>query len=117
MAKNVVLQAGQLRHRITIQTPPADVNNPFTQDLPWVDLITCWARIQPLTTREIYQGTQDGSGVTHRITMRYPGSVGIRAGYKIKFGTRIFELKDGFINVEERNRVIQLSARELNPTE
>jgi SPP1 family predicted phage head-tail adaptor len=70
------IQAGQLRHRITILRSNLTINSlggwkvgddsPFAENVP--------ASIEMLTGRELYAAQQKVSQVTHRITIRWmPG--------------------------------------------
>lgn len=102
------MRAGQLRHRVTIQTL-AEVQNAFGE-VPqlWQDAVECWASIEPLSGRELFAAQQVRPEVTHRITMRYRE---IGPKNRIMFGTRAFHI-DSILNKDERNVMLTIMAFE-----
>jgi head-tail adaptor len=117
------IQAGKLRHRITIldltvgvpgsQTPsggiiPGPQPTPIAEDLP--------AAIEFVSAKETYSGDQFISQVTHRVTIRW--KPGIRANQQIYFTDaegrqRTFRVL--FIdNPDERNKMLILSCLETD---
>ena len=113
------MQIGALRRRITIQTPGPGGTNPYqTTAGSWVPVITMWASISPLTSKEVFQAGQLGMKVSHKITVRYPGTqYAISAGDQVLYKNRVFELLQGIENPDERNISLNLMAYELNPTQ
>lgn len=115
------MQIGSLRHRVTIQTPGVGGGNPFqTGDSAdaWVTVITTWASIQPLTSKEVFQAGQTAMKVSHKITIRYPGtSYSVSAGDQVLYKGRVFELLTGIENPDERNISLALLAYELDPVQ
>lgn len=67
------MQAGKLRHRVTIQRLLDGGQDPNTGDLvtEWANLATVWARVEPLSAREFVHSAAVQSKVTARITMRH----------------------------------------------
>lgn len=74
------LAAGKLRHRIRIERLQFAVNSagdtiqdPNTgEPVPeWVEVVTVWAAIEPLSVREFIQSDAKQSQVVARITIRY----------------------------------------------
>lgn len=65
------LAAGRLRHWVTVQSP-FYIQDPVTGDqVPaWIDFLTVWAAIEPLSAREFIASQAVQSKVTARITMR-----------------------------------------------
>lgn len=113
------MQAGKLRHRVTLQSP-VTASNPFETDTQgsWTDVVTMWADIESAGPRDIYNAGLQNMQVSHIVTIRYPGvHYSIGAGYQILFGTRVFQILKGIINEAERNRMLQLYAWEVNPTQ
>ncbi len=66
------MQAGKLRHRVTIQRLLSGGRDPNTGDPinKWVDLAVVWASVEPLSAREFVHSAAIQSKVTARITMR-----------------------------------------------
>lgn len=69
------MQAGRLRHRITLQVPVAEQDSfgePITIWQDWAESVP--AAIEPLNGREFYAAQQEQSDVTTRIRIRWrPG--------------------------------------------
>jgi SPP1 family predicted phage head-tail adaptor len=113
------MQAGQLRHRITIQAP-VTASDPFqtVSAGSWTNVLTCWARIESVDPRDVFNSGQQTMKVTHKVTMRYPGSqYAVGAGNQIVYGSRVFSVVGGILNEDERNRQLQLFAWEMNPVQ
>lgn len=66
----------------------------------WATKATLWADIAPLNSREYWAAQQVQSEVTNKVTMRYFS--GLRPDWRIKFGSRLFDIRS-VINVDERN--------------
>ncbi|PUA17267.1 phage head closure protein [Glaciimonas sp. PCH181] len=108
------MRAGDLLHRITLQQRSTAADSLGQQATTWSDLFTIWAYIESLTARELLAAQAVQSEVNHRITVRYraefanPISVAaMRAIYK----GRYFNIS-GALNLDERNRTIELLASE-----
>lgn len=115
MVSTTGLQAATLRHRITIQNLISSPD-PFTNPDTWTDVITVWAAVQALSSKEVYEAGALDMKVSHKITIRYPGSsVVIKAGNRIKFKNRLFQLQTGIMNPDERNILLVLLAFEIDP--
>ena len=65
------MRAGELRHRITIQTQSVSAGIYGSADITWADDIEVWASIWPIKGNEYYHARQIESGVTHKIRLRY----------------------------------------------
>ena len=68
---------GKMRHRVTLQIPdpPANRSNSTKgkPDTVWTTIGTYWARLEPLTGRELVNAKQIKPEISHRITMRVNG--------------------------------------------
>ena len=86
-----MLQAGKLRHRVTIQRLSEGVQDPMTGDIitDWQDLKTVWASVEPLSVREFIQAGASQSEVTTRITMR---KTDVKAADRILHRGQIFNV-------------------------
>jgi head-tail adaptor len=109
----LAIDAGQLRHQITITVPNAGERNSFGQTTPSesTTVLTTWAKIESTTGAAYKQLIQSGvisSQTTHLITMRWPGSsVQIGPNMNVVFGDQTY-LVQGVDNVLQRNRVVRL---------
>lgn len=113
------MRAGTLRRRILIQIRQVTQDTFGQQVTNWIDLLTnVPADIQALSGRELIAAQAVNSEVTHQIVIRYhplmadPVKVAaMRAIYINEGVTRYFNIQSG-INVDERNREIDLMAVE-----
>jgi SPP1 family predicted phage head-tail adaptor len=110
------MNIGPMRNRVTIQKPVTGTN-PWVSGSAgsWEDVLTTWARIQPADPKQVYSNMVESAKVSHIVTIRYPGvNFIISPGYQILFGTRIFTIQPGIINPDERNRMLNLYAWEID---
>jgi SPP1 family predicted phage head-tail adaptor len=113
------MRAGDLRRRISIQSRSATQDAAGQQVTTWSDYMTgVPADIQALSGRELLIAQSAQSQVTHTITVRYtvlladPIKVGgMRAVYVNGGVTRYFDIA-GALNVDERNKTIEMSCAE-----
>ncbi|MBK4414170.1 phage head closure protein [Enterobacter hormaechei] len=89
------MQAGKLRHRVTIQEPVM-VQNPETGAVnkTWRDLATVWAEVSPLSAREFIAAQASQGEITTRITIRF--RPGITRMNRILFRGEIYNI-DGVL--------------------
>lgn len=71
----VALNAGTLRHRITLQSPPTARDALGQPSGTWVDEATVWADARPLSSRERFAAGQINSEVSVRIRIRWRDGV------------------------------------------
>lgn len=104
------MKAGDLRHRITIQEnrPVKDAEG-IVQD-SWVDLITAWAAIKPLSGRELLAAQAVQSETTGTVQIRY--QAGIKPSQRVIFGSRVLEIL-AVLNKEEKNHELGLLTKEV----
>jgi len=105
------MRAGRLRHRLTIQSPvnAQDEYGAKTQ-YAWVDEATVWGSVEPLRGRELVEAGREAAEVTTRIVIRYRTDVGPEC--RVVWGTRVYDVLSA-INVEERDRQLELICREV----
>lgn len=104
---------GRMRHRVTIQKPTATTDTGGGSSISWGLLKEVFADIQPQTGRSMFQHGQEKEKVTHKLVMRYRADIG--TNYRIKFGTRIFNIQS-IINEDERKRWLILNCEEGSVT-
>lgn len=112
-----MIAAGKLRKRLSVLgVPTTPILNGFGEpDLTPVVLGTRWASVEPLSGRELWQAQQVRPDVSHKITMRF--YAGLTPRHKLRFTDpqtstiRTFEI-DSVLNVDERNRVMTILAKE-----
>lgn len=105
------MQAGKLRHRITIQKPSTSttrdaVGEPTT---PWVDVVTDYpAGVAPVSTGERHVAAQNHMAISHRVTVRYCTDIAaIDNSWRVVFEGRYLPI-EGVRNLDERNRTLEL---------
>ena len=107
------MRAGDLRHRIAIQVETETADGIGGTTLSWAnvtDMGSVPAAIWPTSSRERLDAMKLESEITHKIRIRYAS--GITSKHRIKFGTRVFDIKGAPINWEERNKYLDILATE-----
>jgi len=103
------MQAGKLRHRVTIQEATESVDSYGQPTFAWADEATVWASIEPLRGQERLAQQQIESDVTHRVTLRY--LTNLTPAKRIKFGSRYLEIRS-VMNVDEHDETMVLECHE-----
>lgn len=98
------MQAGQLRHSITIQKRTSTVSH-GEQSTTWTDFVRAFASVQPLTGREALVSRQETADVSHKVIMRY--QAGITPAMRVSYNGRFFDVQ-AVLNIDERNRELHL---------
>jgi SPP1 family predicted phage head-tail adaptor len=101
------MQAGRLRHRVTVQRATDAIDQYGDQTPTWTSLGTVWASVEPLNGREYFAAAQMQSEVSTRIVIRPISGVTLTPKDRVKFGSRYFDIQS-VINRDERNRELQL---------
>ena len=99
------MRAGELRKRITIETPVRSADGVGEMVPAWSLFGVVWASIEPLSGNEKIQAQQVNANVDIKVTMRY--LAGVVPAMRIRFGTRTFQIAS-VQNIEERNREMDL---------
>lgn len=106
------MQAGQLRHKLDIET---ELNIQDTYGQPtqeWVVFLPgLWAAIEPLTGREYYAAQQVNAEISHRIKIRYKS--GITPNMRVKFGVARYFNIVSVIDIKEAHRELHLMCTEV----
>lgn len=87
----VDLAAGDLRHRISIQsrgTPTPDGEGGFTD--VWESVDTVWSKVRPMRAKQVNEYRSINVHATHLIEVR--GEVDVQESYRLVFGSRTFEV-------------------------
>jgi SPP1 family predicted phage head-tail adaptor len=110
------MRAGELKHRIDIQEPAAEVQDSAGQVISGFEtVITLLASIEQLSARERFVEAQRLATATHRIVVRYTPALDLlNASWRVLFGERVFQIL-GHSNVKERNRDVELLCEEGPP--
>ena len=121
------MQAGKMRDRITVQSPTVALN-PYKagQQASWQDVASVWAQVMSASggagAKLVSGAGLDASQVSHVVSIRYPGTAYVVSpGYRIVYhnGTQdhFLNVLKGIVNIDSRNRELQIMCWEINPSE
>jgi SPP1 family predicted phage head-tail adaptor len=108
------MRAGDMRHRIQLQTRSVGQDALGGQSPTWTTTATVWAEILPLTGRERMLAGANQSEVSSMVTIRYQAQFSdpkAMAAMRILYGSRILNIESSN-DVEERHKIIELSCSE-----
>lgn len=95
-----MIDAGQLRHRVEIQSRTTTRGTRGQETGTWATVATVWAKVEPLSGAEVTQARQQFASASHRVTIRY--YAGLTPKHRFLFGDRALNIE--FVqNTEERN--------------
>lgn len=101
------MQAGKLRHRITIEAP-GELQNEYGEPVEgWIPFVECYASREDLTGREAFLAQQVRAEVTTRFRMRFVA--GITAMTRINDAGTIYNI-ESVTDPEGRGRTLILLA-------
>ena len=109
--KNKDKLASRLRQRIKFQSESTVTDSGGGSTLSWVDGLTVWAEIKPMSSRggERLVAGQMENRLMHLVTVRYIN--GITPKMRILYGSRIFNIRS-VTDVEERGEILEIVAEE-----
>jgi|TARA_R110000822_G_scaffold127181_1_gene262491 SPP1 family predicted phage head-tail adaptor len=107
---------GKMRERIVIQKNGATRTNGVRNADSWTAMETVYARLRPLSARELRVADQNREIVSHEVTMRYRSDLGtddteLFPRYRLLIGSRSFDVRS-VQNVDFKNRITLLRAEE-----
>ena len=105
------MQAGKLRKRLHIQIPTVTQDTDGGQIVTFATVETVWGEVKPLRMTEKLLAAQVAARETHLITLRYQTPLPPTYQLALKGTTRVFE-PTGVVNVDERDRALQVTAIE-----
>jgi SPP1 family predicted phage head-tail adaptor len=103
------MDAGQLRHRVVIQSKARTDDGGGGGSVTWSDVATVWANIKPLSGMQRLKAEQVESSVTHTITIRYRS--GLDDSMRVTYAGRIF-MVTSLIDPDERKAWLSLMCEE-----
>lgn len=107
------LSPGKLRHTIAIERETRTPDGAGGSTLTWASVASPRAFIKPMSGGERLQAMRIEANVTHRIFIRYRSD--ILTSDRINFNGRLMQIR-ALINIEERNRWIEIYADEGQAT-
>jgi SPP1 family predicted phage head-tail adaptor len=108
------MEVGKLNKRIELQLNSEETSAYTTSfgglTTTWATASTVWASIRPLSGRELFIAQQAQSDANYEIRIRY--YTGLDTFYRIKFGTRYFQILS-VLNTDEHNEEMLLQCKEV----
>ena len=111
MSAGSAIRAGQLRRRITIQTPTETVGARGGPTETWATFKTRWASVTPQAGNEPFEDDRFRSVQRVVFEMRYVA--GITTKMRVSWDSRIFAIQS-IVNVEERNKLLRVITEEVD---
>jgi SPP1 family predicted phage head-tail adaptor len=104
------MKAGDLKHKITLQTC-TPTNNSNLEAIPtYSNFATVWAAIESISGKEYWESKTVTAETVVRIRIRY--IPGVLPTMRIVYGSRIFHI-DAILHLHEQKREIHLMCREV----
>lgn len=90
----MALQAGELRHRVTVQSYVSGGRDDDGYDFPsqWLDFKKVYAKITPLSTKDLLSAQAADSEITARMKVRYRPGLDIDTTMRVIWKGRIFAI-------------------------
>jgi len=104
------MEAGKLRHRVTIQQATATRDTIGVPEDTWSTLATVWAAVEPLTGREFVEAFRTNAELTHRVRIRYRSDV--TAKMRVLESSRHYDIV-AVLDVKGEMRELHLMCREV----
>lgn len=104
------MNIGRLRHRVTLQRFGSAPDGAGGYEETWATFATVYAAVEPLRGREFMEAQQTENEVTTRIRIRPKD--GIRPDMRVRYKDKTYRIET-IINIEERNREMQLMCVEV----
>ena len=107
------LNAGELKHTVNVQALSQTRGAMGSSVETWASGTEVWAKIEPLSNREMFAAQQVKNVATHRITIRY--FAGLTTSQRLRHvvqTTRFFNIIS-IRDIEERHEFMELLCQEL----
>jgi len=85
-----MIRAGELRERVTVQTPAESRNTLGETVMSWEEFATVWASVEGTSVREALLFGQQDIAVTHRVVVRYLD--GLNGKMRLVWRGRVLEI-------------------------
>lgn len=104
------MDAGRLRHRVTIQQSDESQGGAGGKVEAWSDLAEVWGAVEPLRGREFIDAHATQAAIDTRIRIRY--RAGITPKMRVTWDTHMYDIQ-AVINLDTRNRELHLMCQEV----
>lgn len=100
---------GSRRVLATLQSTTRGVDSYGDESISYADIATAWISLRAMSVEERFEAQQVQSEVTHRAVLPYAATYGVlTAGDRVVVGTRVFDVDGPPVNLDERNKDIEL---------
>jgi SPP1 family predicted phage head-tail adaptor len=106
------IRAGEMRKRLELQEAVQTQGANGEVTTTWTTRSTVWGHVQPKGGMERFDVAKVEAQVTHAIIMRFRPDIALTPKWRIKFGTRIFNVAN-VINYDERGHKWIVNATEV----
>jgi SPP1 family predicted phage head-tail adaptor len=103
------LYAGKLRHSIVFERETRTADGAGGSSIVWGTVATVRAFVRPMSGSESVHAQRLEARITHRVFIRYRND--LLTSDRISFGGRLMQIR-ALINLEERNRWLEIHAEE-----
>jgi SPP1 family predicted phage head-tail adaptor len=115
-----VIDPGQMRTKLVYQEPPASPTlDSYGQPVEeWADVATVWARLRPLSGRELYYAQQMHAQTTHEVVTRWRPGIKPTGRFTVADGSdpvRVLNIL-GIADFESRRIELTISCVEPTPS-
>lgn len=86
----VVIRAGELDRRVTLQQRSTSQDTFGQQVTTWTDVAVLWANVRPLSGRELLTAGAINAELSHVVTIRY--RAGITPAMRLTYGGQVFNI-------------------------
>lgn len=106
--------AANFDKRIKIQTSSiSGTNTPATPAATaFVDVVTVWAMVKTVSSREFIDGVNVSSGVNIDFFIRYNSAIDLTKSISVEYNNERYKI-DSSEDVDKSNKIIRLRSREL----
>lgn len=104
------MKAGDLRHRITIQSKTVTRDAYGQETITWTTFATIWGSVEPISGREYEAGQQLEAAVDTRIRIRYLS--GVVPYMQVTYGSHTYDVQS-VIHLYEKKREMHLMCQEV----
>jgi len=101
------MRAGELRHRVRIESATETQNTRGEPIQSWAEVATRWGAVEALSGRELFAAKQFASEVTHLIRLRY--LAGVKEKMRAVVTGTIYDIQAAF-DPDKRKRELHILA-------
>ena len=99
------MNAGRLRHRVTIQEKSVTDNAAGEEIITWSDVATVWAAIEPVRGAEFWEAQQEQAERPAKIVMRYRSDVTV--ANRLIWGSHTYDI-ESVVRPAERQIMLEI---------